>query len=416
LALERILASRYCLLYELGRGGMGSVWLAEHLTLRSKVAVKLIDPRLATDPDIRRRFEREARAAAALRSPHVVQVLDFGVDESPYLVMEFLTGETLAARLARDGILPTSDAWKVMSQVARAMIRAHQQDIVHRDLKPDNIFLVEEEPDFFVKVLDFGIAKALEPEHPHPVTEITRSGVLLGTPLHMSPEQAEGKPVDARSDLWSMGVVAFECITGRRPFDGASLLAVLRAICFDPILVPSSVAPVPPGFDAWFAKATQRNPDHRFQTARELIDALAPVLQSADEPRRTSSYPPEPPRSTGNPISTYPGVPRERRKDDRIPSSIPAGINEQRDLRHTALIHNASRSGALLATRHQCHPGETLRLALQLGGKHHGESISARVIRVGARTNDPIWKFDVGVEFDLPLDDELLGEIERRAT
>lgn len=415
LPMERILASKYCLLYELGRGGMGSVWLAEHLTLRSKVAVKLIDPRLATDPDIRRRFEREARAAAALRSPHVVQVLDFGVDESPFLVMELLTGETLGARLSRCGSLSAKDAWKVMSHVGRAMVRAHQQGIVHRDLKPDNIFLVEEEPDFFVKVLDFGIAKALEPALPQAATQITRSGALLGTPLHMSPEQAEGKAVDARSDLWSMGIVAFECVTGRRPFDGTSLPAILRAICYDPIVVPSHVARVPRGFDQWFARATERNPARRFQTARELIDALETVLPAANERSTIPSPLPEPPPASGEPISTYPGVPRERRKDDRIPSSIPAGINGQRDLRHTALIHNASRNGALLATRHLCHPGETLRLALQLGGKHHGESVSARVIRVGARTDDPIWKFDVGVQFDVPLGDELLSEIERRA-
>jgi serine/threonine protein kinase len=414
-ATQRILASKYCLLYELGRGGMGSVWLAEHLTLRSKVAVKLIDPRLAADAEIRRRFEREAMAAAALRSPHVVQVLDFGIDGSPYLVMELLTGETLGARLSR-GVLSPKDTWKVTSQIGRAMMRAHQQGIVHRDLKPDNIFLVEEDEDFFVKVLDFGIAKALVPERPQPTTEITRSGAMVGTPHYMSPEQAEGRAVDACSDLWSMGVIAFECITGLRPFDGSSLPAILRAICFDPIVVPSSAAPVPPGFDEWFARAAERDRSRRFQTARALVDALEPVLRDADEhatPPGRQPFAPANPRS----IRTYPGVPpAERRKDDRVPSSIPAGINGERDLRHTALIHNASRNGALLATRHQCHPGDVLELALQLGGKHHGESVSAHVVRVRARTGDPIWRFDVGVRFDVPLADGLLTEIERRAT
>jgi serine/threonine protein kinase len=332
-ATQRILASKYCLLYELGRGGMGSVWLAEHLTLRSKVAVKLIDPRLAADAEIRRRFEREAMAAAALRSPHVVQVLDFGIDGSPYLVMELLTGETLGARLSR-GVLSPKDTWKVTSQIGRAMMRAHQQGIVHRDLKPDNIFLVEEDEDFFVKVLDFGIAKALVPERPQPTTEITRSGAMVGTPHYMSPEQAEGRAVDACSDLWSMGVIAFECITGLRPFDGSSLPAILRAICFDPIVVPSSAAPVPPGFDGSLAPQSatavgaSRRPAHsstlsnpssatRTSTRRlrggsrsrlQIQDPFAPIPASRQlsAEKTTASPRQSPPESTASAIFVTP--------------------------------------------------------------------------------------------------------------
>jgi serine/threonine-protein kinase len=422
LSAGRIVASKYCLLYELGRGGMGSVWLAEHLTLRSHVAVKLIDPALTGSADALRRFEREARAAASLRSPHVVQVLDFGVDGGrPYLVMEFLNGESLGTRLSQRGKLAPDEVWTVMSQLGRAMARAHREGFVHRDLKPDNIFLVHEGPDFFVKVLDFGIAKALRPSRTLAGTPITETGVLLGTPHHMSPEQAEGLAVDARSDVFSMGVVAFECLTGRLPFDGASLPALLRAICYDPIVVPSAAASVPRGFDAWFAKAVARDREARFQSAEELVDALEPILR---EPREdwtaTPSHAPtlrevRAERQAVLRLDTYPGVPPERRAEVRVPSSIPAGINGQRDLRHTALIHNASRTGALLATRHPCHPGQELGLTLHWSGQHHGHNVSAVVVRVEVRQGDPIWKFDVGVRFEAPLDDALVLEIERRA-
>jgi serine/threonine protein kinase len=402
---------------------MGSVWLAEHLTLRSHVAVKLIKPSLAASPDAVRRFEREARAAATLRSPHVVQVLDFGVDDdgSPYLAMEYLNGESLGSRLGRLGRLPPGEVWTVMSQLGRAIGRAHDQGFVHRDLKPDNVFLVDEPPDFFVKVLDFGIAKALVPTRTQVGAPLTLSGALIGTPHHMSPEQAEGLPVDGRSDLWSMGVLAFECLTGRMPFDGTSLPMVLRSICYDPIVVPSHAASVPPGFDAWFAKAVERDREQRFQTARELLDALEPLLeQPADDWNQTPSGGPTLRQygASREPVvrmDTYLTRPPERRAQARIPSSIPAGINGQRDLRHTALIHNASRSGALLVTRHRCHPGQELILTLHLSGDFNGQDVTGEIMRVEARRDDPIWKFEVGVRFAEPLSEDLLAEIERRA-
>jgi serine/threonine-protein kinase len=413
-ATGRIIASKYCLLYELGRGGMGSVWVAEHLTLRSKVAVKLIDSRLATSAEAIRRFEREARAAATLRSPHVVQVLDFGVDPAgPYLVMELLQGESLGARLVRSGRLSLKEASLVMNQLARAVTRAHAEGFVHRDLKPDNIFLVDEDHQVLVKILDFGITKALRPTPT--LSEGTAAGAILGTPQHMSPEQAEGRAIDARADLWSMGVIAFQCITGSLPFRGDSLPALLRAICYDPIVVPSSVANVPVGFDAWFARAVARDPDERFQSARELVEALEPLLtrpsgysgDTLEEPTRLYL------RSEPVRFDTFPEEPRERRGDVRVPSSIPAGINHKRDLRHTALIHNASRTGALLATRQSCEPNQSLLLTLHLKGPDEGETISARVVRVTPLI-DSMWRFEVGVQFDAPLSEETLRQIEER--
>jgi serine/threonine protein kinase len=415
----RIVASKYCLLYEVGRGGMGSVWVAEHMGLRSRVAVKLINPDLTSSPQAVRRFEQEARAAASIRSPHVVQVLDFGVDGgSPYIVMELLEGESLGSFLRENERMAPHQAWTVLDQVGRAMSRAHAQGFVHRDLKPDNIYLVDDEDKFFVKVLDFGIAKALDHKSGG-MSVHTNTGALLGTPHHMSPEQAESRRVDSRADLWSMGVIAFECVTGQLPFEGDSLPALLRAICYDPIVVPSAVAEVPAGFDAWFARSVSRDPEQRYQTAKELIEGLEPVLGPL-APTDWFNAPRKTPRTARRPeaalrLETFPGTPPERREEVRIPSSIPAGINRKRDVRHMALIHNASRGGALLVTRHPCQPDQELVLTIHIKSADQGEVVSARVVRVVPR-NDPMWKYEVGVQFDTPLSDEMIREIGARAS
>jgi serine/threonine-protein kinase len=397
---------------------MGAVWVAEHLTLRSKVAVKLIDPALARSAEALQRFEREARAAAKLRSPHVVQVIDFGVDSgTPYIAMELLEGESLRARLDARGRLLSRETQVVMEQLARAVSRAHSEGFVHRDLKPDNVFLVEEDEGFFVKVLDFGIAKALRPLPTLAGASRTVSGALLGTPHYMSPEQAEGRSVDARSDVFSMGVIAFECLTGRLPFTGDSLPAILRAICYDPIVVPSKIAAVPTGFDAWFACASARDPEQRYQSARALVDALDPVLAAGaaqeddgglDEPTRRNLVS-EPLR-----FDTIPGAPPDRRAEVRVPSSIPAGIDRKRDLRHTAIIHNTSRTGALLATRQRCEPNQEILLTLHLKGPDQGEDVAARVVRIEPLTGS-MWRYEVGVQFATPLSDSTLRAIEERA-
>ncbi|HWA78017.1 MAG TPA: serine/threonine-protein kinase [Polyangiaceae bacterium] len=411
----RIIADKYCLLFELGRGGMGSVWVADHLALRSRVAVKVIDPVFALNPKAQRRFEQEAQAAASLRSPHVVQVLDFGVDQgSPYLVMELLEGESLASRLETRGPLPPNQVWSVISQVARAMTRAHAQGFVHRDLKPDNVFLVEDGEEPVVKVLDFGVAKALT----EPQLGLTETGMLLGTPLYASPEQAECKAVDSRSDLWSLGVMTFECLTGRQPFKAASLPKLLSAICYDPIPVPSRSARVPVGFDNWFARAVNRDRERRFQSAKELSEELRPLL--GPDAKVDWIGPTEEEdvtvidREGALRFHTYPRGDDERRSEARIPSSIPAGINRRRDIHHTALIYNASRSGALLLTRHPCEIRQELLLTLHIESAERGEEVPARVVRVRPHP-DEVWQFEVGVRFVTPLSDELVARLEARA-
>lgn len=276
----RVLADRYRLEERLGEGGFGSIWRAEHLVLAAPVAVKLIDPEIAEDENAVERFIREARAAASLRSPHVVQIIDYGVDEGelPFMVMELLEGENLAQRLKRSGRIAPVDATRIISHVARAVGRAHDAGIVHRDLKPENVFLVPNEDAEIAKVLDFGVAK-VETAALGPKSSKTRTGSLLGTPYYMSPEQAQGnKEVDFRSDLWSLGVIGFEILTGKRPFFSDGLGDLVLQICVRDLPVPSEFAPVPPGLDEWFARACARDPEHRFQSARELSDAFREAL------------------------------------------------------------------------------------------------------------------------------------------
>jgi serine/threonine protein kinase len=276
----RVLAGRYKLEQRMGEGGFGAIWRAEHLVLAAPVAVKLIDREVVHDDETKERFLREARSAATLRSPHVVQIIDYGVDGTvPFMVMELLEGVTLAQRIKDSKTLSAQDTVRVLSHVARAVARAHEAGIVHRDLKPENVFLVKNEDEEIAKVLDFGVAKVESAALLGPEGARTRTGSLLGTPYYMSPEQAQGnKAIDSRSDLWSLGVIAFECLTGTRPFFSDGLGDLVLRICAYPMPVPSQVAPVPAGFDEWFARACARDTEKRFRSARQMIDALREAL------------------------------------------------------------------------------------------------------------------------------------------
>jgi serine/threonine protein kinase len=277
----QLLAERYRLETQIGSGGMGEVWRAEHVKLRSPVAVKLLHGSVEGDAERSARFLREAQAAAAIRSGNVVQVLDYGVEHgTPFIAMEYLEGETLADRIERRSKLGASETARIVGQVARAIARAHKRGIVHRDLKPSNIFIVAEEDSEVVKVLDFGIAKLVADVHEKTAEDDdTQTGAMLGTPFYMSPEQARGfKELDHRADLWSLAIIAFECITGKRPISGSTVGDIIFKICGKPLPKPSSVCPVPIRFDAWFRKATQRNRDERFQSAKEMSLALRAAL------------------------------------------------------------------------------------------------------------------------------------------
>jgi serine/threonine-protein kinase len=285
-----IIANRFRLVRELGSGGMGTVWLAHHLTLEVACAVKFIVGEGANDASYRARFHVEARTIAQLRSPNVVRVLDHGVgdDLAPYIAMELLEGEDLGARLRRVGRLDAQTTCQIVSHVARGLFKAHAAGIVHRDLKPENIFLAQEGEEEVVKLLDFGIAKWTA--FPGPQNE-----GLIGTPEYMSPEQARGSvDADCRSDLWSLAVVTYHCLTGQLPFSGASIPDLLAHVAFGPAPMPSDVAPyLPSNFDRWWCRATARSIEERFQSVSELADALVEALAPTDTNRKESgrSYP-----------------------------------------------------------------------------------------------------------------------------
>lgn len=281
-SVGQILAGKYRLEHEVGRGGMGSVWQAERLGWNAAVAVKVMTHSGVLKPGAVKRFEREARLAATLRSPHVVQLLDHGVDSEtgiPFMVMELLEGESLATRLRERGPLSPAETRDVVVQLSRALTRAHAQGIVHRDLKPDNVFLVSNAEEIVVKILDFGVGKWIAPA----VAESfeTRPGSLVGSPFYMSPEQIRSaSTTDHRADLWSLAVMITECLTGCRPFAAPDFAALAVLLCGSaPRPIPSTFGAVPAGFDNWFRTATARKIQHRFQSAQSLTAALRPLCQ-----------------------------------------------------------------------------------------------------------------------------------------
>ena len=279
-ATEELVGGKYRLTRVIGRGGMGTVWEGVHTSLSTQVAVKFIDTDYADSEELRRRFVNEARAAAQLQSKHVIQVHDQGVmeDGRPFIVMEYLTGEALDKRLDRLGTLPPKDVARIILHICRGLSKAHAAGIIHRDLKPENVFLVwdDEDNEDVAKVVDFGIAKFVDEGLVG--SSATRTGSLLGTPFYMSPEQARGlRSIDVRSDLWSVGVIAHRCLVGKLPFEGEAFGDMLVKICTGDTPVPSQKADVPEGFDAFIARALAKQPDERFQTARELAESLATV-------------------------------------------------------------------------------------------------------------------------------------------
>ncbi|HTN91349.1 MAG TPA: protein kinase [Sorangium sp.] len=301
-APDSVVGGKYRLERPLSRGGMGSVWVARHVNLGSLVAVKFMAPTYAASSTFLARFEREARIAASLQSPHVVYVQDYGIDDdTPYLVMELLQGEDLGTRLERVGRLSLADAALLLMQAGKAIRRAHDAGLVHRDLKPANLFLVrvEEEQDEIVKVLDFGIVKETGA---HLKDEVTRTGELLGSPHYMSPEQVRGeKDIDQRSDLWSLGVILFCAVTGELPFQGDQLGAVIANILVAPLPSASQLAPeLPPGTDAFFARALARDRAQRFQSIGEMLGELRRLAGMA------SPSIPDLQLSSGNPTSSRP--------------------------------------------------------------------------------------------------------------
>ena len=261
---------------------MGSVWRAEHLTLHTEVAVKFVADALIGDAGFLQRFSREAVASARIKSAHAVQIFDHGItaDGQPYIVMELLEGEDLRTRLLRERKLSLATTVNVVQQVARGLARAHAAEVVHRDIKPGNIFLMEQEGELFIKILDFGIAKRIgDVESP-----VTMTGQIIGTPHYVSPEQIQRpRDADLQNDLWSLAVVAYRCLTSELPFEGESVGAVAIAIdkaTFTPVTEREPA--LPKMLDEWFRRAFARAPTARFRSAKEF--AVTFEAASRDEP------------------------------------------------------------------------------------------------------------------------------------
>ncbi|WP_075207579.1 protein kinase domain-containing protein [Archangium violaceum] len=282
----RRIGGRYVLERRVAGGGMGAIWVALDSQLQRRVALKLMAPERIASASARHQFEQEAKAVAQLRNPHVVQIHDYGVDgDTPYIVMELLEGEDLETCLERQGRLAPVVVSSLLNQIARALASAHACGVIHRDLKPANLFLARLDSAEVMKVLDFGLARlnaggAALSEQP---------GRVMGTPRYMSPEQMRGEAgVDHRTDVWSLGVVAYRSLTGRFPFSADALGALGRGDALTFAEPPSSLVPeLGQGVDAFFSRALDADPTRRFQSARELAAAFASLVE-ASRPSRAS--------------------------------------------------------------------------------------------------------------------------------
>ncbi|MFO0678939.1 MAG: protein kinase [Polyangiaceae bacterium] len=290
------IGGRYRIVNKLGEGGMGSVYTAEQQmgTTVRKVAVKTLHPHLSHDPKILARFERECGTVAELQHPNTIQVYDFGKTEDGtlYIVMEFVEGRSVADILEKDGPMPPARVKRILSQVVGSLEEAHQRGIIHRDLKPDNVVLCDKagQKDW-VEVLDFGIAKRSS-EHDPNEAKLTQQGMVLGTPPYMSPEQFTGNPVDARSDIYALGVMAYEMLSGRLPFSGNTAWEWATAhMTVAPIAIENTPAGanVPPAMREAIRKALSKQPGDRFASANAFFEAFSSETPAAASGGRTGT-------------------------------------------------------------------------------------------------------------------------------
>ncbi|MBN2196196.1 MAG: serine/threonine protein kinase [Polyangiaceae bacterium] len=327
-----VLEGKYRVTREIGRGGMAAVYEAHNVDIGKRVAVKVLAAELITSRVVRERFIREARAAAAIRSPYICDVYDSGMyEERPFLVMELLEGESLYDMMTRVRRLDIATTLLVTTQTCKGLIKAHEARIIHRDLKPENIFLTHnEEGGLVAKLLDFGLAKFYEPTGGDAAqARLTREGALFGTPAYMSPEQAKGQgEVDHRADLWALGCIVYECLTGRTVWNvDQGVAMILAQIAGAPLPRPSRYrSDLPLGFDGWFFRALDRDATKRFQTAREFADSLTEVLEPG-KPRSISlALEPTPPPDLARlqaPSEAEP-EPHEPASSRRTPQVLPS--------------------------------------------------------------------------------------------
>ena len=306
---------------ELGQGAMGRVYLAEQLSLSKKIAIKVLHRHLMADKKLAQRFHREARAASSLNHPHSIAIIDFGQADNGalYIAMEYLDGRDLGEVLATEFPLEPGRIVKILGQVCQALDEAHHNRIVHRDLKPENIMVMERRGDKdYVKVCDFGIAKIQDPQKTGAESAITMAGIICGTPQYMSPEQAEGKKLDGRSDLYSLGVILYEMLTGQIPFTGDTPLSIVTKHLTDDPTPPRTLRPdldIHPAMEEFVLKVLSKKPEKRPADALKFKEELEEVLEIIEGRR---DYTPKAPQADaeedylGTLETTLPGVRKEK--------------------------------------------------------------------------------------------------------
>jgi len=305
------LDGRYRVLRVIGEGGMGIVYEAEHVMIEKPVAVKVLREDFTRRPDVVERFRQEAKSASRIGHPNIIDVSDFGETPSgaSYFVMEMLKGEDMADLLAREYVLSPLRAVGIVYQVCRALSVAHRLGIIHRDLKPENLFVMEKEGQAdFIKIVDFGVAKMTDIELGGSGRKLTTTGMIFGTPEYMSPEQARGDTLDHRVDVYATGIILYELVTGRVPFEGDNFMEILNKHGLDPVPPLSQVNPatrISDALEATIMRALSKDPTARFRDMQEMAETLQacpemPALVPSDSvlpPDWSTTAPPPPPRS-----------------------------------------------------------------------------------------------------------------------
>jgi eukaryotic-like serine/threonine-protein kinase len=306
----QVVTGRYRVLKKLGEGGMGTVYLAEHVTIEKKVALKVLLHEYARKQDLKDRFLQEAKAAAKIGHENIVDITDFGdtPDGSVFFCMEFLEGLDLSQLIRKQGPIPWSRSKPILLQICRALGAAHSKGIIHRDMKPENIYLIEREGrSDFVKVLDFGIAKmSMEGSGE---SRLTRTGMIFGTPEYMSPEQAQGNKPDHRVDVYAVGVIMYEMLTGHVPFKADTFMGILTKHIFEQPVSPSQANPgvsIPAEVEGLVLKALCKERDERFQSMAEMAAAITQASGRMTRPTGDTSVPPR--ILTASPSSSLPAI------------------------------------------------------------------------------------------------------------